>query len=48
MKLKLINNYNLFKLDNFPSSGGIEPFKLLQFKYLFIIKIILINKNKHI
>ena len=43
-----INNYNFFKLDNFPSSRGIVPIKSLLFKYLFIIKTNLINKYKYI
>ena len=36
-----MNNYKYSKLDNFPSSGGIEPVNLLLSKYLFKIK-----KNK--
>jgi len=32
-----INNYNFFKFDNFPISGGSEPSNLVWPKYLFII-----------
>jgi len=32
-----INNYNFFKFDNFPISGGTEPSKLVWHIFLFII-----------
>ena len=32
-----------FKLDNFSISGGIEPLKSFSSKYLFNIRIIIIN-----
>jgi len=33
-----INNYNFFKFDKFPISGGILLFNSVLSKYLFIIK----------